>query len=869
MCSFQPHECQLMCAILLLNSDKAAEQLLTELQDRNYVEFIVAMAVELATEGKDLRARQLAGLWLKNELVAKDDALQTRKHEHWKTLPDETRAPVKHALLQALQSPESIARQTGAQAAAEVAAIELPFHVWPEFLPCLLEYVSSESYGEGVKVASLSCLGFTCQRLADLENLPAIAVTTTDAMLTAIVNGIQKTRPDNIRLAAAVALKNSLLFTQKNMEQKVERDAIMNNVCEATQCQDARVRAEAFMCLQQIAFQYYDKLQEYMMTLFDLTTKAIKGDEDEVAKQAIEFWSTLCEVEMELMDEFSDALQVGTDAENTCQRYVAAAVEHLVPLLLEAMTKQDEDIDLDGDQYSLYIAASTCLTLVSQTVEDLVTPAVLPFVNEHIQSGNWHYREAATMAFACILEGASEESISGVVNQSIPVLLSALGYPNILVKDSTAFVLSKICELHARAIPQETFPTLVNGLLSKLNSEPPRVASQACNALNKLGAAFDADSDAEARGTNALSPFLPNLLSELMRAADRPDAIEHNLRVTAFESINVFVQNSAPDTKPILLQLLPVAIERLRSSFTQHVLTAEEHETKEGLQGLLCALIQVLVQKMSEEEVAPHADLIMQNLLQVLQAKSTSCHTEAFAAVSAIAVSMGEAFEKYMVALMPFLLVGLRTFEAFHVCNIAVGLVGDICRSLEGKIEPYTKEIMGALVDSLKDTSLHRSVKPPVLSCFGDIALAIGARYEPYLQFSMMLLMQASGTTAADDDDDMIEYVNTLRECVLEAYTGIIQGLKDGNRVDLFVPYVQPVAQFLQLISSDPNRDDLVLAKAAGLIGDLASSMGHGIKDQLNQAFVKQLLQDANATGDDSTMETAQWAMAEVTRLLQ
>ena len=834
-----------------------------EYGERNYAECIVAMAVELATEGKDIRARQLAGLWLKNELVAKDHLLQTQKHEKWKSLPEETRSPIKQALLQALQSSEGIARQTGAQAAAEVAAIELPFQAWPEFLPRLLEYVTAEAHSEGTKIATLSCLGFTCERLALLDNLPP--VTTTDAMLTAIVDGIQKTRPDNIRLAAAVALKNSLLFTQKNMDQKVERDTIMHNVCEATQCIDPRVRAEAYRCLQQIAYQYYEKLQEYMMVMFELTTKTIKGDEEEVAKQAIEFWSTLCEVEIELFDMAQD----GSESESTCQRYVAAAVEHLVPLLLEAMTKQEEDDELDGDQYSLYIAASTCLTLVSQTVEDLVTPVVLPFVSEHLTSANWHLREAATMAFACILEGASPDSIKDSVNQSIPVLLDGLSFPNLLVKDSTAFTLSKICELHARAIPKETFPLLVNGLLSKLNTEPARVASQACNALNKLGAAFDADDAAERSGTNALSPFLQVLIQELMQAADRPDATEHNLRVAAFESINVFVQNSAPDCKPLLLQLLPVAIERLRSSFAHGTLKPEDHDAKEGLQGLLCALIQVLVQKMAKEEVVPYADLIMQNLLQVLQAKSTSCHAEAFAAVSGIADLVGEDFEKYMPSLLPFLLLGLRTFEAYQVCQIAVGLVGDITRALESKVEPYTQAIMEALVESLKDTTLHRSVKPPVLSSFGDVALAIGARFEPYLQFSMMLLLQASGTTAPEDDDDMIEYVNLLREAVLEAYTGIIQGLKDGNRPDLFIPFVQPVTQFLQLIASDPNRDDFVLSKSAGVIGDLASSIGPAIKDHLNQAFVKQLLHDANATGDDSTMETAQWSMAQVTQLLQ
>ena len=64
-------------------------------------------------------------------------------------------------------------------------------------------------------------------------------------MLTTIVDGIRPTRPDSIRLAAAVALRNSLLFTRKNMENKKEMDTIMQTICEATQSQNARFRRDS------------------------------------------------------------------------------------------------------------------------------------------------------------------------------------------------------------------------------------------------------------------------------------------------------------------------------------------------------------------------------------------------------------------------------------------------------------------------------------------------------------------------------------------------------------------------------------------------------------------------------------------------
>ena len=163
--------------------------------------------------------------------------------------------------------------------------------------------------------------------------------------------------------------------------------------------------------------------------------------------------------------------------------------------------------------------------------------------------------------------------------------------------------------------------------------------------------------------------------------------------------------------------------------------------------------------------------------------------------------------------------MGLKNFEAFHVCTIAVGLVGDIARCIEVRIQPYCDQIMTALVESLQNEYLHRSVKPPVLSCLGDLAMAIGSQFEHYLSFSMMMLMQASETGAPEDDQDLIEYVGQLREGILEAYTGIIQGFKDDNRVDLIQGYIGPIAAFIEKVSAEHPDNAEMLGKAVGLIG--------------------------------------------------
>jgi importin subunit beta-1 len=620
-----------------------AEQSLAQAEQSNYGQFALALATELATEGKDITVRQLAGIHLKNLFVAKEDSLQQAKHQVWMSMDAPARGGIKSILLGTITSPQAIARHTAAQACSEIAAVELPYTQWPEFLDTLMHNVASPDQPDPVKEASLECLGFTCERIASLDNVPEMDPSTTDRMLTAIVDGIRSDRPDSIRFSAATALRNSLLFTRKNMEVEAERNMIMKAVCEAAQSPAVNVRTAAFECIVQIAFQFYDKLGEYMQFIFGLTTNAMQNDEEKVALMAIEFWSTVCEEEMDLIDEEVICRENGEQPSRHCMRYVAGALDKLVPLLTQIMTKQDEDAE--DDAWNLSMAAATCLSLIASTVEDAVVPVITPFVQQHIKSENWRYREAATMAFSSILDGPSSETMGPIVQQSIPILLQALSDPHDMVKDTTAWTIGRICELHVRSIPSESFPMLVGGLMGKLMTESPNVSSQSCYALHNLANAFSEDDSASSKGTNLLSQYMQPLLSTLLQVTDRDDADENNLRIAAFEAISALIQNAAPDVKSLLAGLLPVILERLSTSFSIPTLTNEDKERKEGVQGLLCGLIQVLVLQLDTADMMPLADTIMQNLLQVLQLKNATCHEEAFSAISAVCDRTEAAFE--------------------------------------------------------------------------------------------------------------------------------------------------------------------------------------------------------------------------------
>jgi importin subunit beta-1 len=105
-------------------------------------------------------------------------------------------------------------------------------------------------------------------------------------------------------------------------------------------------------------------------------------------------------------------------------------------------------------------------------------------------------------------------------------------------------------------------------------------------------------------------------------------------------------------------------------------------------------------------------------------------------------------FGRYLEPFIPILYSALQNPEEYQLCGIAIGLIGDICRALGDGSLQYCNAFMELLLQNLQSPVLHRNVKPAILSCLGDIALAIGGQFESYLNITMMVLQQAGNMRA-------------------------------------------------------------------------------------------------------------------------
>lgn len=181
-------------------------------------------------------------------------------------------------------------------------------------------------------------------------------------------------------------------------------------------------------------------------------------------------------------------------------------------------------------------------------------------------------------------------------------------------------------------------------------------------------------------------------------------------------------------------------------------------------------------------EMKPYADAIVVVGMSVLQTPNPIAQSDALNIIGLVAEIMEKDFAKYMQTFVPYLVSALSNYEAYEVCKAASIVVGDLCRGLGADIFPFCDKFVELLINNLKHPELNQSVKPPCISSIGDIAHAINAQFDRYIIPVMTILKDASDYQISDpDDDDQVEYLNELRESILEAYIGVIQSFEEAN----------------------------------------------------------------------------------------
>ncbi|GMM57155.1 karyopherin beta [Maudiozyma humilis] len=827
-----------------------SETQLKRLSNENFLQYAGLLSQVLVDESLRLEPRILAALNLKNELLSKDSIKSQQFAQRWAQQVDPAaRAQIKQNALAALMSAEPRVANAAAQLIAAIADIELPLNEWQDLMKLMVNNTSPDQT-ENVKRASLLAIGYICES-ADPQSQALVSAS--NDILIAIVQGAQASEPSKtVRLAALNALADSLIFIKNNMDREGERNYLMQVVCEATQADDSEIQAAAFGCLCKIMSLYYAFMKPYMeQALYALTVATMQSQDDKVASMTVEFWSTVCEEEIDI------AYELAQFPESPLQSYnfALSSLKDVVPNLLKLLTRQNDDPE--DDDWNVAMSAGACLQLYAQNCGDSILVPVLEFVEQNITLDNWRNREAAVMAFGSIMDGPNKVQTTYYVHQALPAILNLMNDQNLQVKDTASWCIGRIADMCAVAIdPQEHLPGVISACLTGLQDHPKVATNCSWIIINLI----------EQLSTERPSPiynYYPALVGALIKAGNRDDN-EFNARASAFSALETMVEFSSDDVAETSASISTFVLDKLGQTMAvnEEQLSVEDAQSLQELQSNILTVLAAVIRK-SPQTVQTVSDMLMDLFMKLLQKKDASfIEDDVFFAISALSMAMGKEFQKYLEAFSPFLVKALNQVES-SVAITAVGFIADISNSLEEDFKNYAGAFMNVLGQMISNPNARKELKPAVLSVFGDIASNIGQEFTPYLDEVMALCVNAQNTKPENGTLEAMDYNLRVWEAVLDAYVGIVGGLHDTPQA--IFPYVGTIFQFISLIADDPQlySEDSTARSAVGLIGDIGSMIPDGsIKQFYGQAQITDLIKRTrgNPHFSQATKDVARWA---------
>ncbi|KAH8105804.1 armadillo-type protein [Phellopilus nigrolimitatus] len=208
----------------------------------------------------------------------------------------------------------------------------------------------------------------------------------------------------------------------------------------------------------------------------------------------------------------SETAKYGESPETESKNFAKIALPEIIPALLGLLTWQDEDVE---DEWNVSMVVATCLALLAQTVADAI---------------------ATVMTFGSILYGPDPTAHTPFVTQALPILVDMTRDENLLIKDTVAWTLGRICDLHVAAFkPDEHLQPLISALVNALKGKP-RIVANCCWALmnlrDQLGSFYKEEGATSKSST--LAPPYEDIVIALLRVTDGTDN-KSNFRMYRFK----------------------------------------------------------------------------------------------------------------------------------------------------------------------------------------------------------------------------------------------------------------------------------------------------------------------------------------------
>lgn len=736
------------------------------------------------------------------------------------------------------QDPSQPVRRNASQVASAMAStladdVEELVAAWPELLPAMSSFISSEDVGR--RVVALDLLkelvaGFGEGLMAKGEQLLQMLSTTlgdSEAQVRAASAQLVLQLIEDLEPAEATPLAG-VMPAVVAVVQSLAKEAKEENLKETLQALVSAADEEPEF------FRDSNILGSLWQTVTDLCAVGPSAFADPGVRQ----------VAMEVATSLAGGL-----AEDFSKPEGVAQLERLLALNIEWMLEVEEDVSVwteqgkdenqeDGDDDVVEHAEQNFDRLAEQYQEDVFMPVLFKLVRAAGMSPNadWKQARASVMAISQVVEHVEA---TAWVDQCVTFVAQNVAHPHPRVRYSAFGAVAQIAYDHEPHVQETHHALLLPAIIGGIKDDNIRVATEAVNALTSLADELDVDD---------LEPHVEELLLCLFLRLDEGET--KAMQESCLCGIAALAE--------VMEELFLPYYDKVAPALKQLIATATD-EKQRSLRGKAFECISAIGSVIGKETFAPDAHEVMKVMSAMLQqgfAADDPQRESVLESAGRIAVALEKEFKPYVPALLPVLFETLKQRPA----EVDPADMPD-----EEDSDAESPDMSLSVVDG-KVLGIKTSVIEEMRESLDLIKVFMESIEEEFCEFLAPTCQQLLPLLELKLSDELQQKAFSTWESLVDtARLGVGKGrLEQGNLQELVTIFLEKIVGGLRDISQNGKADeeplDALQAKVVGVSG-VVRKAGPGIltKDGVKNlaAVAVQLIACFPCKGEDAAGDDA------------
>lgn len=733
---------------------------------RVFLEIIIDQAIPLQT-------RQMASIIIKNCFHSKLKKQQLVYEDNWRSCSPEFRSQITILLYCALNTKEKNILTNIADIYASIIRIEVDRFRRPEMFDPLRAGIERQDLAVGI----LQTVAFACDQLYE-ETMYSFGEERKTIFEIGMFYLNPETNPSKeIIFAALRCVLCSVEIYENILCDAASRATFLSKIF-ACEKNDPEIFEEIISVLYRF-IDTYRKIGNYeILPICEFCLNYFPANSEDTPLSLFEIWDLLIEIEKyDIMKEI---------------------LPKLVPKLMLCVKKEDPEDNI----ISVHKSACNILKLITTQMKIplIKEPTYQNFVESYLTSQEPEKHAIGATILGCICTPGTEDFLYRMV----PILIHDLGYETCV--NEALFAIAKICEFDiSQAVVY--LPTIIEkaGILIDQKST---VAVNAARVYTSILLSFKSNLLPEVE--SAITFHFSNILAVMVRRLDNSLPNEYDVRVSLNIAMTEMILNCPESQKKLLdhledylLSKIASMIEIMKNSTENDVLLLDD---------VLCNYIILLEPCLSMKRVFD-ATNITEVFVNCLYLRKMLAHGEIYIVISKLVTHFSIHLKKFV----PFLLRDLANDEAF-IFKSALNLLSDCALHLESNFLEFTPTAIPAIGNAITSDNVSEKHKASAIMLLGDIALAIGKNFDPYIDVCVILL---SYITSLNRDEDE-EFVDGLRKCILKLFSCLIVSVGKSKKILDFLPEI--ISNIKKTILFD--QDGVYIKESIDLVKDIHSVFG-------------------------------------------